>query len=338
MTLARKSLAILSMIPASITLAHASDYPLELSNCGEEIIIDSAPQRTVTVGQSATEILYGLGLAERVVGTSVWFTPVLPAFRDANADIERIADNDPSFEGVVNKKPDLVAAQYEWHVGPTGSVATRDQFHDLGIASYIMPADCDTKDNATGGDGTRTAAFTTDSVYKGIQELAAIFDVKGAGDTLVDELKAREENAISRAESLALPDDISAVFWFSSSDISSDPFVAGRLGAPGYMMDKLGIHNVIRSDEEWPTVGWESIARADPDIIVVARMDRRRFAADSVEAKRDFLRNDPVTREMSAVKDDHIIEMDAHAMSATMRTIFGLETLVDALSARSFAR
>lgn len=338
MTLARRLFAVLSLITASSAMAEATPYPLAMMNCGREIHVDEAPDRTVSVGQSATEILYALGLDDRVVGTSVWFTPVLPEFREANADIERIADNDPSFEAVVNKRPDLVAAQYEWHVGPTGSVATRDQFHDLGIDTYILPADCDTKDNATGGDGTRTAAFSTGSVYKGIRELATIFDVNDAGDELIDELKEREEKAISRAESLSLPDDLSAVFWFSSPDGSSDPFVAGRLGAPGYMMDKIGIRNVIHSDEEWPTVGWETIARADPDLIVIATMDRRRYAADSVEAKRDFLHHDPVASRMSAVKNGHIIEMDAHAMSATMRTIHGLETLVDALSGMSFTR
>lgn len=338
MNLARKVLAMLSLIPASSAVADATHYPLTMMNCGREIHLSSAPDRTVTVGQSATETLYALGLEDRVVGTSVWFNPVLPKFRDINADIERIADNDPSFEGVVNRKPDLVAAQYEWHVGPTGSVATRDQFHDLGIATYIMPADCDSKDNATGGDGTRTAAFSTDSIYKGIHELATIFDIQEAGDALAADLEAREEYAIAKARDLDLPDDLSAVFWFSSPDGSADPYVAGRLGAPGYMMDKLGIRNVVQSDEEWPTVGWESIARSDPDIIVVARMDRRRYAADSVEAKLDFLQHDPVAREMTAVKNGHIIEMDAHAMSATMRTIFGLETLVDALSTQSFDR
>ncbi|WP_242458046.1 ABC transporter substrate-binding protein [Halomonas sp. YLGW01] len=303
-----------------------------------DIHFSSAPGSTVTVGQSATEILYALGIDERVDGTSVWFNPVLPEFQEINADIERLAANDPSFEAVVNRKPDLVAAQYAWHIGPTGSVATREQFHDLGIATYIMPADCDTKDNATGGDGTRTAAFSTDSIYKGILELATIFDVQGAGKSLVNDLRTRESAAVSAARELALPDDLSAVFWFSSPDEAADPFVAGRLGAPGYMMDKLDIRNVIQSDEEWPTVGWETIARADPDIIVLARMDRRRYAADSIDAKHDFLRDDPVAREMSAVKNGHIIEMDAHAMSATMRTIFGLETLVDALASQSFDR
>lgn len=316
--------------------AQETNYPLNLTNCGVEVSFDAAPDSAVTIGQSATEILYSLGLATKVSGTSVWFNPVQPEFTEVNEGIERIADNDPSFESVVAKKPGLVAVQYEWHVGESGIVGTREMFHDIGIPTYIMPADCDTKDNSTGGDGTRTGAFETASVYKGIRELAAIFDVQGAGETLVAELEAVEANAVARADGLDLPDDLSAVFWFSSADLEIDPYVAGRLGAPGYMMGALGIENVIDSDEEWPTVGWETIARADPDIMVIAYMDRRRFPADDVEKKLEFLRNDPVASQMTAVQEGRIVQIDAHAMSATMRSIYGLETLSEALSEMSF--
>lgn len=336
MNYTRLLLALISLFLSPFTVANSTVYPLEITNCGMKIRFDSPPESTVTVGQSATETLYALGLSDRVSGTSVWFNPVLPEFSKVNDDIERLADNDPSFESVVNKRPELVAAQYEWHIGPTGSVASRGQFHELGIATYVMPADCDTKDNSTGGDGTRIAAFSPKHVYKGITELAAIFDVQEAGEALVADLASREADAIARAGELELPRDLSAVFWFSSPDESADPYVAGQLGAPGYMMDVLGIRNVVESDEEWPNVGWESIARADPDIIVVARMDRRRFPADDIETKLDFLHNDPVAREISAVRHGRIIEMDAHAMSATLRTIFGLETLSETLSTMSF--
>ncbi len=316
--------------------AQETNYPLKLTNCGVELSFDAAPDSAVTIGQSATEILYSLGLAAEVSGTSVWFNPVLPEFTEVNEGIERIADNDPSFESVAAKKPGLVAVQYEWHVGKSGIVGTREMFHDIGIPTYIMPADCDTKDNSTGGDGTRTGAFETASVYKGIREVSAIFDVRDAGETLVAKLKAVEAEAIARAEGVDLPDNLSAVFWFSSADLEIDPYVAGRLGAPGYMMDALDIENVIQSDEEWPTVGWETIARADPDVIVIAYMDRRRFPADDVEKKLEFLRNDPVASQMTAVQEGRIVQIDAHAMSATMRSIYGLETLSEALSEMSF--
>ena len=323
-------LAAAGLLAAPVA-AQATDYPLTVENCGQSVTFEVAPETAITIGQSATETLYSLGVGEKVTGTSVWFNEVLPEYKELNAGIERLADNDPSFESVVNKRPGLVAIQYEWHVGPEGIVATREQFHELGIPTFVMPADCDTKDNTTGGDGTRTALFSTDSVYKGITQLAEIFDVEETGADLVAELKNREAAAIEKARSLDL-DGVSAVFWFSSAEMDIDPYVAGQKGAPGYMMEQLGIENVIKSDEEWPTVGWESIARSDPTVIVIAEMDRRRFPADDVEKKMEFLTTDPVAKEMTAVREGRIIVMDAHAMSATMRSIFGLEAVADALA------
>ena len=34
---------------------------------------------------------------------------------------------------------------------------------------------------------------------------------------------------------------------------------------------------MVESSEEWPTVGWETLARANPTWLIIARMDRRRF-------------------------------------------------------------
>ena len=61
-------------------------------------------------------------------------------------------------------------------------------------------------------------------------------------------------------------------------------------------------------------------------------MNRRRFPADDVEVKREYLNTDPVTKEMEAVKQGRIINIDAHAMDPSVRAIFALEQLADALS------
>lgn len=313
--------------------AHAAEttYPLSVDNCGHTLTFDKAPDSTVTVGQSTTEILYLLDVADKVSGTSVWFNPVLPQFEEINDKIERLSDNDPSFETIVNKKPELVTVMYEWHIGTEGIIATREMFHDVNVPTYVMPTDCAAKDNSVGVDGTRSELFSTAQLHTSIEQLAEIYDVQDAGAALVDDLKAREEQAIAKAEGLSLPEGTSAVFWFSSADMESDPYVAGQKGVSAYMMDKLGVENVVQSDEEWPLVGWETIAKADPTFIVIAEMDRRRFPADDVEQKRAFLANDPVAKEMTAVKEGRIITIDAHAMSPTVRAIYALEQVSNEL-------
>lgn len=321
-------LALMGALPA---LAE-TQYPLTLQNCGVEVTLESAPQRVVTVGQAATEVLYSLGLGERVTGTSVWFTAVLPEFVDLNASIPRLADNDPSFESVVAQRPDLVVIQYEWHIGPQGIVATREQFDDLGIPTYILPADCVGKDNTQGSDGTRLEMFSLDSIHQGVLELGAIFDVTPMAEELVTDLRAREAAAVEAAQALGL-NDASAVFWFSSAEMDIDPYVAGQGGAPAWMMQALGLRNVVQSDEEWPVVSWESIARANPSVIVIARMDRRRFEADDYERKLEFLRTDPVASLMDAVIDDRIIIIDAHSMDPSIRNVAALEEVAAGLAA-----
>lgn len=338
MTLSRLTSAAASFaLLTAVAAAEPTQYPLTLENCDETITFDKAPETVVTVGQAATEVLYSLGLGDKVTGTSVWFNQVLPEFRQINDQVERLADNDPSFESVVAKRPDLVAVQFIWHVGPEGIVATRTQFHDVGIPTYVLPADCVAKDNTVGVDGTRSELFSTATIHQGVRELAEIFDIRDRGEELVAELAAREEAAIGRAKALDLK-DVSAVFWFSSADMNIDPYVAGRKGAPAYMMEQLGVRNIIESDEEWPVVGWETIAKADPTLIVIAEMDRRRFPADDYEKKLEFLRTDPVASQMEAVKENRIVVMNAHAMDATIRTIAGIEILADALVDLGIAR
>ena len=85
-------------------------------------------------------------------------------------------------------------------------------------------------------------------------------------------------------------------------------------------------------------VGWETIARANPTIIVAGSMDRRRYPLDGIEAKRNFLQTDPVTRLMPAVASGYVFNMDAQSMNPTIRTIEGIETLADAIATAGLAK
>ena len=326
-----KSLSIaLAFATVTAGSAAAQNFPLTLENCGHELTFQKAPEGSVTVGQATTEAMYQLGLADKVLGTAVWFTDVLPEYKEVNAKIERLADNTPSFEAVVNKRPGLVLSEYEWYIGPKGAVGTREQFHDIGVPTYIWPADCVGKDNSVGVDGTRENLISTELIYQGLIELSQIFDTQEAGKKAVATLRAREIAAIERAKALNIK-DVSALFWFSSAKMDGDPYVAGTKGASAFIMKQLGIKNIVTADEEWPTVGWETIAKANPTYIILADLQRRKHPADAIEVKMDFLKNDPVTREMDAVKEGRVLTLDAHAMNATIRMISGLELLADAM-------
>ena len=322
-------------LPAT-AFAASTSYPLTVENCGQKVTFDKAPGKIVSIGQGMTEILYSLGLAEKVAGTAVWVGPVLPQYAEANAKIKRLADNDPSFESIVGLEPDLVAAEFEWHVGPMGSVAKREQFSDIGVNTYISPADCVAKTNTDGGDGVRKELFTMALIYQEIAELAQIFDIQDRGAKLIADLKAREAAAVSSikgAEAKNLP----IVFWFSSKEVKGEAYIAGKNSAPAYILKTLGAKNVVTTEEEWPMIGWETIVQADPAVIVIATMDRRRYAADDPAVKVSFLESDPVVSQLDAVKNKRFVMMDAQSMNPTIRTIDGIETLAKGIQSFGLA-
>ncbi|MDR2308345.1 MAG: ABC transporter substrate-binding protein [Paucimonas sp.] len=316
---------------AGLAQAAATHYPLSVDNCGVPQTFAQPPARAVAIGQAGSEILYALDLGDRLVGTSLWFNNVLPEFKAQNDRIERLADNEPSFEAVLGKRPQLVVAQFEWAVGAQGVVATREQFAELDIPTYLLPSDCEGKDNLVGADGTRLQTFKVASLYKSISQLAEIFDVQERGAAL----NAALQGSLLHARQQLADKDLthtSALFWFSSADLALDPYVAGRQGVADFMLQTLGVRNVVESSEEWPTVGWETLARANPTWLIVARMDRRRYPADDYRKKLEFLRSDPVTRNMDAVKQGRIIVLDADAMQAGIRLFRGLEVLSTAFA------
>ncbi|WP_071799523.1 ABC transporter substrate-binding protein [Natronohydrobacter thiooxidans] len=324
--------ACLLAMTVSDARAQATEYPLEITNCQRSLSFRSAPERAVSIGQGTTEIMLSLGIADRIVGTAIWLDPLPEALEEAGRSLPRLADNSPGFEAVLNTRPDFVAAQWVNDIAPEQArVGTFAQFDDFGIASYVSPAECAKSDFSAGsGDGARSQAWSVDLLNQEISELAAIFDVQPAGDALIAQNSARVEAASIHAQELQAQ-DVTVLYWFSSPQIDGEAYVAGRYGAPAWISDVVGIRNVITSDQEWPLVGWETIAGLNPDVIVLGAMDRRRLPADDIAAKRAFLESDPVASQLNAVRNGHLIEMPAHSMNPTLRAVDGVETLVEGL-------
>lgn len=309
----------------------AQTYPLTVENCGVKETFTHAPQRVVTVGQHETELMLALGLEKRISATSVWFGPLPDALAERGKGLKKLADNAPSFEAVTAQNPDLVLAQYHWHIGPQGETGTREQFASLGVPTWVSPADCIGKSvtDSSNGDGARSTPFSIAEIAREISELAAIFDVQPQGEKLNEALKLRIQKAQARSQH-ARP--LKVVFWFSSSRLKGDPWVAGDYGAPGWISHTLGLKNIIDSHDEWPAVSWEHIAQAQPDIIVIAEMSRRLYPADDVAVKKAFLNDDPVTRNLPAVKNGHIIVVPAMSLNPSLRNVDAVEAIGDKLA------
>ncbi|MCR8941355.1 ABC transporter substrate-binding protein [Streptomyces sp. OUCMDZ-4982] len=302
----------------------ADGFPLTLKNCGRTVTVKAPPQRAVSVDQGSTEILLSLGLADRLAGTATWSDPVMKGLEKANAGVERISENRPSSEKVLDKEPDFLSASFASTLAK-GGVAPREQFEKLGVPTYISPADCIGKDNSGGGDGARTAPLTMDSVYTEVRELSQVFGVPERGDALVKKLQDRVAKATEGIDG----SKASLLYWFSDSKA---PYLAGCCGAPGVITRELGAKNVFDdTHDEWPQISWETVADRNPDVLVIGDLSRTMQTAESAEKKIEFLESNPVTRTMDAVKNRRYVLLSGQAMNPTIRTVEGLERVAAGL-------
>ena len=325
--------AALSLVAAP-ALSAPTQYPLTLENCGATIKVEKAPQRAIGFGQNSAEIMLLLGLEDRMAATAFWPSKVLPQVAAANEKVKLLTVEFPTFESILAENPDFVAAALPTLVGPTSKVAKRDDFDKVGVPTYLSPSTClgaDAGKTAKDLYGSRGQLWNMDLLYKEIDELSQIFDVADRGQALIADFKSREAALRARVSKNGKP--LSYVFWFSSQSPSSDAYLGGKNGASGFIADLLGGKNAITTEAEWPTLGWESIIAANPDVIVIASLDHNRWELDKPEAKIKFLNSDPAVSQMPAVKNKAIVVMDGQAMNPAIRTIYGAEQVAEQLKA-----
>ncbi|MGW2595542.1 ABC transporter substrate-binding protein [Streptomyces sp. NPDC001515] len=305
----------------------AAGYPVTFTNCGRAVTVHRAPERAVAVDQGSAEILLALGLADRMAATATWTDPVMKGLEKAAATVPRISDNRPSSEKVLDREPDFVSASFASTLAK-GGVAPREQFEELGVPTYVSPADCTAKDNSKDGDGVRTGTLALDSVYTEVRELARVFGVPERGEKLVASLRARVRKATATVDASGA----TLMYWFANAQ---SPYLAGCCGAPGIITRALGAKNVFDdTHEEWPQITWETVADRDPSVLVIGDLTRRSQTAESAAGKIAFLESHPVTRTMDAVRHRRYVLLSGQAMNPSIRTVEGVERVAAGL--RSF--
>ncbi|MPY57542.1 ABC transporter substrate-binding protein [Streptomyces spongiae] len=302
----------------------AGGNAVSLDNCGQKVTVENPPKRAVSLNQGTTEIMLSLGLADRMVGTATWTDPVLKGLQKAGAKVPRLADNQPSFEKVLETEPDFVASSFASTLGK-GGVAPREKFEELGVPTYLSPSDCQGKDNTGASDGERTRPLAMDSVYQEVLELARVFGVEERGRKLVTQLK----NRVSKATSGIDAEDTTILYWFANQE---SPYMAGCCGAPGVVTNELGAKNVFDdTKQEWPQVSWETVADRNPDVLVIGDLVREQETAETAEKKIEFLESNAATKNMDAVKEKRYVLLSGQAMNPSIRTVEGVEKVAAAL-------
>ncbi|MDF1706295.1 MAG: ABC transporter substrate-binding protein [Aeromicrobium sp.] len=302
----------------------AAGYPVTTETCHGDVTQADRPERIVSLNQGTTEILLSLGLADRMVGTAGWTDPILPSLAEQNSSVERLADQAPSLEVVLDTEPDLVTASFTGTL-TEGGVASADQlWDDYELPAYLSAAECGKVEEGN-TDGAREGTLQMDDLYTEIRQLAELTDTVDEGEALVATLEER----LATAGSPTLGEGVSVMYWFANSE---SPYMAGCCGGPGIVSRALGLENVLADQTgEWPQINWEVVAAEDPDVLVIGDLTRKSQTAETAAAKIAFLESNPVTSQMTAVKQRRYIHLAGAELNPSIRTVDAVEKVAQGL-------
>lgn len=288
-----------------------------VASCGQELRFDRTPQRVVTLEQSSTETLLALGLGDRMAGTAYRVTKILPEYQAAYDKIPVLNPKALTGEQLRAATPDLVLSSFASNF-TKDKVGTREELRSLGLPSYVSAVDC--PQNEPG-------LTPFERLFRDYENYGRIFGVPDRAAALI----AQQRAAIKQAEATKTG---KPTVLYLYSVFKGLPYVAGNNGMPSDMSRILGAPNAFDDiNEEWPEVAWEEIAKRDPDVIVVGDLSERGAPGDSAAEKIATMRAHPVVSQLTAVRENRIIQVPGIELDPTVRSANTLRLVSEGLKA-----
>ncbi|MFE0806259.1 ABC transporter substrate-binding protein [Streptomyces sp. NPDC058794] len=281
-----------------------------VKRCGEPVEY-TVPERAVAYEGGSADKLFALGLTEHVYGYVM--PPANPPVSESPwaseyAKVKMLSDDLLNKEVVVEAKSDFVVAG--WNSGFKDERGITPEILDtLGIQSFMHTESC------FNYPGFPEKVTPFEALYTDLERLGKIFRVEDKATQVVDELRGR----VREVEAKAPEGDPVPVFLYDSG--TDQPFTAGNQVPPNDIIKTAGGKNVFDGlDERWTQVSWESVAEAEPEVVVV--LD---YGDMPAQKKIDFLKKSPHTRGLPAVKKDNFFVLDYNEGISGPRNIDGLE-------------
>jgi iron complex transport system substrate-binding protein len=214
------------------------------------------PRRIVSLSPSTTEILFALGLGDRVVGVSRYCR--YPAEAREKAQVGGYLD--PNYEAIVALRPDLVVLR-------GGNARFVKSFRDLGVNLLEVNHD------------------SVEGILDSMIELGRRGGVEDRARRLVDEIQTQMHRINQQTAHLARPRVIVVVERTLGSGKIQNVYVTGSDGFMNRMILLAGGKNACGDvSAAFPVVSGEGILRMNPEVIIdlVARDLQGGLSADEI--------------------------------------------------------
>jgi len=256
---------------------------------GRKVKIPNAPKRIISLAPSITEVLFALGLQEKIAGVTDFCD-----YPEAALNKPKIGGFiNPSIEKIVSLKPDLI-------------VGTRDgnrmeiihRLSGLGFSVFLI----DSK--------------SFDGVIRTIGNIGEIAGRQNESRRITRDLMARKEYVLTRTRSLPKP----KVFF----QVGYAPIITVGRGTLADDLIRLAGGESISEHESlsYPLYSIETILLKAPEIIIMSSMESKRDCLNLVKMWQNW-------RSIPAVKINAIYVVDSNLVDRpTPRIIEGLEVMM----------
>lgn len=273
-----------------------------LTNCGKQVAYDHVPERVVTNDVGITEIMFALGLADRMAGYAMaddkGRRDDVP-WKDGYRKTEWLSKKGLSREIVLDARADFVFAGWNYGFSEADGF-TPAGLRKLGIDSYVLSESC-----RNGGEGTRGAARGVmpplQALYTDLRNLGRLFGVEDRAERLIEGFRKQVAEAQAGA-----PKGERRPRVFLYDDGRDKPLTSGRYAGPHDIITKAGGDHVMKDlEDSWTTVGWETVVARDPEVIVI-----NDYGDTTAAQKERFLKSYGPLRNVSAIRNDRIFVLD----------------------------
>ena len=218
-------------------VSEKANYPITITDSlGEDITIEEEPESIVTLAPNITEIVYALGLGDKVVGRNDYSD-----YPEEALDAEVVGDFATlDIERIVELDPDVVIASTFFDED------MQAKFQEVGIQVITLY-------DSTSFDG----------VYTSIETLGKVFNVEDKASDITEEIKEQ----IAEVEENVKEEEKPTVYYVVGFGQGGDYTATGDTFI-NEMLTMAGGDNIAKDSAGW-TYSKELLIEKDPEIIIL---------------------------------------------------------------------
>lgn len=242
---------------------------------GTEFTFEKAPEMVVSLSPSVTEILFALGVDDKIVGVTNYDN-----YPEEVKEIEAVSDLvDINVERIIALNPDIV------FIYLMRDESKLEAIKEAGIKVFAI-----------------SDTFSFEEVYEDMRKIAKVMNVEESGEQLISKVKNEVKEI---GEKLAGVKEKKRVYL----EISPAPslFTTGGSTFQNEILNTAGVENIFADINDWFAPSEEEIIRRNPEVIITT-VKYTNDPVGEIKSRRGW-------GEIEAVKNNQVYQFDPDLMS-----------------------